>query len=173
MRPSKPAVSARERASCSWSRWGELVHSGRRQEGLEAEDAGLVQRAEVLDVVGQGAAPEADVDVGLVPGRLLLDAQVVHGGGGRQGVQGHVHEGGDAAGRRGAGGGPEALPRGAARVVDVDVGVDEAGQQHVVAVVLHAGTGGDVRVVREYGCDRAGGHRDGRGARALRGDDPP
>ena len=39
---------------------------------LEAEDTGVVQRAQVLDVVGQGAAPEADVDVRLVGGDVLL-----------------------------------------------------------------------------------------------------
>ena len=47
----------------------ELVDAGVQQEALEAEDAGVVQRTQVLDVAGHGAAPEADVDV-----RLLLGA---------------------------------------------------------------------------------------------------
>ena len=127
---------------------GELVHAGGREEALEAVDACVVQRLEVLHVVGQGPAPEADVDVRLAAGDVLLGAQVVHRRRGRQGVEGHVDEGGDAAGGRGAGGGPEALPLGAARVVHVDVRVDQAGQQGVVAEVLDAGTGRHGGVVR-------------------------
>jgi hypothetical protein len=149
----------------------ELVHSGRGQEALEAEDPGVVQRAQVLEVVGQGAAPESDVDVRLVGCDLLLDAEVLHGGGRREGVEGHVDEGGDAAGRRRARGGPEALPCGAAGVVDVYVRVDQAGQQDVVAEVLQAGTGGSLCVVGQYGRDRAADDGDRRGARSLGRDD--
>src|SRR5690606_31069823 len=138
----------------------ELLDPGGRQERLEAEHPGLVQGPQVLGVVRQGAAPEADVDVRLAGGDPLLGAQVVHRRGGREGVEGHVDEGGDAAGGRGAGGGPEALPLGAAGVVDVDVGVDQAGQQDVVAEVLQACPVGDGGVVGQDGGDRAAGDGD-------------
>lgn len=55
----------------------ELVDARRGQEGLEAEDPGVVQGPQVLDVVGQGAAPEADVDMRLVGGDLALRPEVV------------------------------------------------------------------------------------------------
>ena len=51
---------------------------------------------------------------------------------GRDAVERHVEDGRDAARRRGPGGGREALPLGAAGLVDVHVAVDEAGQQHLV-----------------------------------------
>ena len=47
----------------------------------------------------------------------------------RDAVERHVDDRRDATGRRGAGGAGEALPLGAARLVDVHVGVDQAGQQ--------------------------------------------
>jgi hypothetical protein len=49
-------------------------------------------------------------------------------GGGRNGarIQGHVHQGGDAARSSGLGGGVEAFPFGSAGLVDVHVAVDEA-----------------------------------------------
>ena len=58
------------------------------------------------------------------------------GGGLGQAVERHVDERGEAAGCGGAGGGGEAFPLGAAGLVDVDVGVDEAGQEGVVAEVV-------------------------------------
>ena len=82
---------------------------------------------------GIGAAPEPDVDVAACPrAAFALDLQRLDGAGRREAVERHVEDGRDAAGRRGAGGRREALPLGAAGLVDVHVGVDEAGQQHLV-----------------------------------------
>ncbi len=150
---------------------GELLDAGGRQERLEAEDPGVVQCAQVLDVVGQGAAPEADVDVCLGRGDGLLDAQVGDRRGGRDRVERHVDQGRDAAGGRRARGGPEALPLGAARVVDVHVGVDEAGQQDVVAEVFQAGPRRYAGVVGAYGRDPAVGDLDRGGPGPFGGDD--
>ena len=110
----------------------ELLHAGVGHEALEPEDAGVVQPAQVADVARDRAAPEADVDVRGVPRGLPLDLQPVDGGGRRDAVERHVEDRRDAARRRGAGGGREALPLGAAGLVDVHVAVDEAGQQHLV-----------------------------------------
>ena len=51
---------------------GELVDAGVQQEALEPEDAGLVQRPQVRDVAGHGAAPEPDVHPRLAVGALRL-----------------------------------------------------------------------------------------------------
>lgn len=93
-----------------------------------------MQGAQVLGVAGHGAAPEADVDEGLVArdGLLLLERGDVDRR--RDGVQRHVDDGGHAAGGRGAGGGREALPLRAAGLVDVHVGVDQAGDHDLVVV---------------------------------------
>ena len=68
------------------------------------------------------------------------------GGGFGEAVEGHVDEGGVASGGGGACGGAEAFPFGAAGLVDVDVGVDEAGEDGVVGVVV------DGCVARDFGC---------------------
>ena len=121
---------------------GELVDAGVQQEALEPEHARLVQRSQVGQVARHGATPEAHVDVGLVAGDGPLLLQCRNGNRRRDAVERHVDDRRDAAGRRGPGGAGEALPLGAARLVDVHVGVDEPGQQHLVVGQLdHAGAG--------------------------------
>ena len=77
-------------------------------------------------VPGDDAAPEGDVGPALSPRGSALLLEVRDGGGGRDGVQGHVDDGGDPAGCGGAGAGPEALPVGAAGLVEVDMGTARA-----------------------------------------------
>ena len=71
-RPSKVAISAHRRLELLGVQRRELVDAGVQQEALEAEDAGVVQRAQVGHVAGDGAAPEADVDVRLACAALRL-----------------------------------------------------------------------------------------------------
>ncbi|GAA3039020.1 hypothetical protein GCM10020000_16630 [Streptomyces olivoverticillatus] len=132
----------------------------------------LVQGPKVRPVGGQRAAPKADVHMGLGACHGLFDVQVRHGRGGRQAVERHVDERGDASGGRGAGGGVEALPLGAAGVVHMDVRVDEAGEQRVIPEVRHGRSGRRLRRVRQQGRDPASGDGDGGGAHALRRHDP-
>jgi hypothetical protein len=120
----RPQLSPRQR-------W-ELVHARVHQEALHAEDARLVQAPQVADVAGHRAAPEAHVDVALAVRRRALDLQGGDVDGRRQAVERHVDDRRDAPGRGGTGRRGEALPLGAARLVDVDVGVDEPGQQDLV-----------------------------------------
>ncbi len=110
----------------------ELRDAGVDEEALEAEDAAVVQRSQRAEVAGHRATPEADVDEALPLGDLTLQPQGRHVDGGRDRVQRHVDERGDAAGGGGAGGRGEPLPLGAAGLVDVHVGVDEPRQQHLV-----------------------------------------
>ncbi len=74
---------------------------------------------------------------------LALGFEGFDGGGFGEAVEGHVDEGGVASGGGGAGGGAEAFPFGAAGLVDVDVGVDEAGEDGVVAAVVDGGVAGE------------------------------
>ena len=152
----------------------ELVHPGRRQEALEPEDALVVQAAQVVDVAGDGAAPEADVDVAAPVRGLPLDLQRVDRAGGRQAVERHVQDRRDAARRGGPGGRREPLPFGAAGLVDVHVGVDEAGQQHLVVgeVDGRADVAGDGVVGLDRG-DDAVAHPDGGRCLARGRHDPP
>ena len=114
-----------------------------------------MQASQVPDVAGDRAAPEADVDVHPAGRRLALDLQRRDIDGRRQAVERHVHDRGHPAGRGRTGRRLEALPLGAAGIVDVDVRVDQPGQQHdVVAEVEFA-------VARQ------------RSAAGFDGDDPP
>ena len=92
----------------------------------------------------------------------------------RHGVQWHVDQRGDPACRRGPRGGGEALPLRAPRLVDVHVGVDQAGQQHLVhAEVDDADTGRHGRVVGLDGDDPPVVHPDPARRRAVGCDHPP
>ena len=68
--PSKPATSAQRGLEARRRRAAGTPSTPEcEQEALEAEDARLVQRPQVGEVAGHGAAPEADVDEGLPVGR--------------------------------------------------------------------------------------------------------
>jgi hypothetical protein len=106
----------------------ELGHAGVDEKALEPEHAGVVQSLQIGSVAGYGATPEAHVDRrpgGLGGGALHGKRFLRHRR--RDRVQRHVDDRGDPA-RRGR---PcrrgEALPLGAARLVDVHVGVDQTG----------------------------------------------
>ena len=110
----------------------ELVDPAVQQEALEPEGAGVVQPAQLVDVARNGAAPEAHVDVHLVAGDVALDVQGLDVDRRRDAVERHVQDRGHTSGGRGLGGGGEALPLGAARLVDVHVRVDEPRDQGLI-----------------------------------------
>ena len=95
-------------------------------------------------VVGYGSSPRGPVDEALALGGASLGFEGFDGGGLGEAVEGHVDEGGVASGGGCSGGGAEAFPFGAAGFVDVDVGVDEAGEDGVVAAVVGDGVAGDL-----------------------------
>jgi len=134
----------------------ELRDPAVEQEALDAEHARVVQGTQLPGVARDGTAPEPDVDGALPCCRLALDLQGGHVDGGRQRVERHVHDRRDAARRRGAGGRGEALPLGAAGLVDVHVRVDEPGKEHLVVGEHHLadiGPAVDRGVVRQHGLD--------------------
>ncbi len=152
---------------------GEFVHAGVEQEALEAEDALVVQRAEVRLVARHGAAPESDVHERLVFGHFALELEAFHRGGGRDGVQRHVDDGGDAAGGGGARGGGEALPLGAAGLVDVDVRVHKAGDEGFVVGQFNDLGAGEAVAERLDGDDHAVADAYFAGGDACGGEDAP
>ena len=129
----------------------ELLDAGVEQEALEPEDARLVQPGEVGAVGRHRTAPEADVDPGLAGGDRTLLLERGDGRGRRDAVERHVDDRRHAAGGGGAGRAGEPLPLGAPGLVDVHVGVDEAGEQHLVGGELDdvgVARGGVVRARR-------------------------
>ena len=109
-------------------RGGEVVHPGGAHEGLEADHAPGRELVEAIDVARHEPAPEREVDVrrGLRGRKLEVERIAVERR--RAGVERHVGEGRRAAGCKRPGSVVEPLPVGAARVVAVDVGVDDAGE---------------------------------------------
>ncbi len=143
----------------------ELVHARGREEALEPERAGGGERLQLARVARHDAAPESGVDRELTRHRAHLLAQRRGGGGRGHAVERHVDDRRHPAGRRRARRGAEALPLGAARLVDVHVGVDDAGQQHEFAqFVGHR----EPRVPRLDCGDAAVAHDDRGGALAVR-----
>ncbi len=137
----------------------ELGDAALGEEALEGQHAFLEEVAQAAvrtGVAGNEPAAQRDVDAGLLLERAHLGAEAFERGGRRHAVERHVDEGGDAARGRRAGRGGEALPLGAARLVDVDVRVDEAGQDAEIARVEDGEAGGAVVVVGDGDDDAAG-----------------
>src|SRR5688500_17021597 len=87
----------------------------------------------MLEVTGNHATPEPDVDVYAAARGVALRHQGRVGGGRRNAVERHVDQRGDAARRGGSGAGWEALPVGTTGVVELAVAVDQARQLRVLA----------------------------------------
>ena len=95
---SRPARASPPRSSAGVDAAGTRRRRSRQQEALEAEHAGVVQRRQVAEVARDRAAPEADVDVALAGGggrAWSSRASTRHRG--RDAVERHVDERGDAA----------------------------------------------------------------------------
>jgi hypothetical protein len=105
------------------------------EETLEATDAGLNERQQLVRVPGDDTAIKADINPALALAGSKLHLEPLEGGGGRDGIQGHVDDGGDTARGGGLGTRLEALPLGAARLVEVDMCIDQARDKDPRAVV--------------------------------------
>ena len=113
----------------------ELLDAARRHEGLEADDAARGQLVEPVEVARHEPAPQRDVDVRAPRRRRDLGVERGAVDGRRDRVERHVDRARRAAGGERRGAGVEALPVRAARVVEVDVRVDGAGQREQPARV--------------------------------------
>ena len=135
---------------------GEAVAAGVDEEAFEAGDAGAGERVEVRPGCRRRRRPRRPSRP--CTGRAAasrLSFEGGDGGGLGEAVEGHVDEGGVAAGGGGAGGGGEAFPFGAAGLVDVDVGVDEAGEEGDDAEVVDGGVGGQFGRALQMAADDA------------------
>ena len=92
----------------------------------------VVQRPQVVLVAGTAPPQKPTSTNAWSRPTSRFELQGLHVDGGRDAVQRHVDDGGDAAGRRRPGGGREALPLGAAGLIDVHVGVHEARHEGLV-----------------------------------------
>ena len=123
------------------------------------------ERLDVLLIVGNDSAPGHPVDTSAASGgdTFAFECGDICCGG--EAVEGHVDEEGIPAGSSGAGGGVEAFPVGATGVVDVDVGVDEPGEDGVGAEIVDFGVGRDLigrdEVENFFSFDEEGGGPDG------------
>jgi hypothetical protein len=111
---------------------GELVDPRGHEEALEAQRAAAKDLPSPCGPRGCSRArrrPTAHVDVAPALGRAAFTATPARAGRRGDGVERHVDHRGDAPRGGRAGGALEALPLGAAGLVDVDVGVDHAGHQ--------------------------------------------
>jgi hypothetical protein len=149
-----------------FGRGREVVDAGVAHEGLEAQDPGLDHRRQLGGVARHHAAPEAAVHPAAAAGGGELGLEGGQAGGDGDAVERHVHQGGDAAGRGGARAGLEALPGGAAGVVQVHVGVDHA--RHDQGVRRHDLEIGRPVALPDHGGDPAVAHHHVRGGRAVR-----
>ena len=130
---------------------GELLDARLDQEALETADTGLDEGKQLVGVAGDHAAVEANIDPALVLGSSEFYLEAVKGGGGRDGVQGHVDDGGDTARGCRPRAGRETFPFCAAGLVEVNVGVDKAGDKKHLAVVLVLGRGGETCLGEDLG----------------------
>lgn len=101
------------------------------QETLEATDTFVDKALQFAGITGDDTAIEAHINPALAMGRRKLLMQSGHGGSGWDGIQRHINDGGDTTKGGGLGAGVEAFPFGAAGLVQVDVSIDQAGQEHI------------------------------------------
>ena len=104
-------------------------------EAFESGDAGLDEIGQFRRITVHHAAPGCPVDPGIAASRGALGVEGCDTDYFGYAVEGHVDEGSDTARGCGAGRGIEALPV-SARIVDVDVRIDEAGEQEQVVKVM-------------------------------------
>src|SRR3954447_21068272 len=106
----------------------EVVHAAGRHERLEADHAALVQLLETIRIAGHDAAPQAEVDArrGVRGRELGIERGSVERR--RMRVERHLEARGHAAGGERGGAGRPTLPVRPARLVEVHVRVEAAGE---------------------------------------------
>ena len=106
----------------------EVVDARVAHERLEADHAAVGELVEPVDVAGDEAAPEAEVDERRAASGLDLEVERRAVDRRRRRVQRHVEEARAATGGEGRGAGREPLPVGAPRIVEMHVRIDDAGE---------------------------------------------
>jgi hypothetical protein len=110
------------------------------QKALEALDTCSQQRDKVIRISRYDPAPEADIgDKSSRKRSFAFDIQIMDGGGRRQRIERHVHQGRDAAARSSKGAGLEALPFGSTRFIQVNMRAATVSSSSVSHVLYEAG----------------------------------
>lgn len=108
-----------------------ITYTTINQKTLEATDTLVDQALELARVTGNDAAIEADINPALALGSLDLFMQAGHSGCGRDSIQRHVNYSSDTAKGGSLGAGVEAFPLGAAGLIQMNVSIDQTGQEHI------------------------------------------
>lgn len=105
------------------------------EEALEATDTMLNERLELGGISRDDTPIEADIDPAFTLGSLDLLLEASDGGSGRDGIQGHIHDGGDTTKGRSLGSSIETLPFCPARLIEMDMGIDQTREENMRGIV--------------------------------------
>src|ERR1700688_880669 len=142
------------------------------QKTLEASDSRACKLGDVLLIVGHHSSPSSPVHPAATFRSSPLGSQRVNAGSSRYAIQWHVHYAGNSAGGCSAGRGFESFPFRAARIIDVNVCVDKAGQHGGLPEIDNFSFCGDL--VRGHDlADHFSFHEHASRTNALRGDNAP
>ena len=144
-RASSPASTASAARICATSTGGYSGSPVLARKHLKPMTPASWSPATFRAVVRSNPGPEAHVDAHPAPGPRALNLQGRPADRHRHAVQRHVHQRGDSAGSHHPGGALEVLPLGVARVLQVDVGVDQARDQDLVRSQVHDPVGVESR----------------------------
>ncbi|HYT81938.1 MAG TPA: hypothetical protein VEK86_00705 [Gemmatimonadales bacterium] len=108
----------------------EVVYAAFTHERFEADHSARRERRQLREIVIHQTAPQAEVHQSLRGGDREFGVEIGGGDGRRMSVEGHLEHRGDAPRRGAAGAGVPALPVGAARLVEMHVGVYHTWQDH-------------------------------------------
>jgi hypothetical protein len=125
------------------------------QEALEATDTLLNKSLELFGIAGDNTTIEANIHPTFTLSSLNLLLQTVHSSGGWDSIERHINHSSDTAKGSSLGAGVEALPFGTARLVQVNMSIDQTGQQHMRRVVGIGSISGELRS-RDHGIENGG-----------------
>lgn len=123
---------------------GETVDAGVNKKTFEAGDARVGEELDVVLIISDDAAPREPIDAGAPLRGFAFGVERGNIRGGGQTIERHVDEKRVTSRGSGARGGFEPFPIGAAGIVDVNVRIDEAGENDGVAKIVRFGVARDL-----------------------------
>jgi hypothetical protein len=105
-----------------------IVNAAIAHKRFEADHAACRQFIQLSEILRDQSAPEREINQRGYLGCLLFEGKTGGIQGWRRGVEGHFGEAGGATGGEGARASGESLPFGATGLVEMDVGIDHAGE---------------------------------------------
>lgn len=105
------------------------------QESLKSSNASFDKGSQLSSVTRNNATIEPNINPALSPTRPQLLLKPMKSGSRRNGIQRHVNNSSDTAASSSTGTSPEALPLGTTRLVQVNMSIDETGQEKLGSMV--------------------------------------